>query len=654
MHYIAYGLYCKQLVFYRGYFLFKNMLKRVFLLLFIISNCDSSAQALQKVLGAAYLSKTQDSSDFYFQKAKKLIKTDADEGEYLFCKNARHLDYGNQDSSAYYGKLAIQKLKNLPNNNSLYTTYYNLGKLYKKRGEYDKAIKITFEAMKIAEANNNQGWNAAYNNKLSLAYNDFENYPKGVFYGKKALAYHLNQEKPNQKKIYSNLNAVAINYDDWGNAKEALRYHYMVFKYIKGKDTLGINSTYNNIGNTLLKAKKYQDAEKWIKRAIKITDYNYNKDGDDGYYDYDQAAHYTNLATIAYESNDFDKAEKMFELAKKHAQKSKNAEKMRDYLFQVSVFNKKRKDLTKIVASQEEYIKLRDSVFNSERSQSVAEMEAKYQTEKKEKELLLAKNTLIQKEAETKRKNLWLLIATLIAGFIALIGYLVVRQQKARNNQQKQEFELRTAMTKIESQNELQEQRLSISRDLHDNIGSQLTFVISSIENLKFGIGDSNPKAQTKLSQISDFTRSTIIELRDTIWAMNTNEIMFDDLRIRILNFLSNAKIAKETIDFNFTIEEKLKDIKLSSLVWVNIYRTTQEAVNNAIKYAEATNISVKVNEVENQIQIQIIDNGKGFNIEEVSRGNGLFNMQKRIAEIGGRFEIKSTENKGTSVVILI
>lgn len=630
------------------------MLKKLLLAIFIFNFFSNNAQTLQKVLGKAYLAKTQDSSDYYFQKAKKLIKNDLEQGEFLFCKNARHLDFGNQDSSVYYGKLAIQKLKNLPNNNSLYTTYHNLGKLYKKRGEYDKAIKITIEALKIAEANNNQGWMASYNNMLSLAYHDFESYQKGVYYGKKALSYYLSQEKPNQNKIYSNLNAIAINYDDWGNAKEALRYHFMVFKYIKGQDTLGINSTYNNIGNTLLKAKRYKEAEKWIKRAIKITDYNFNKKGDDGYYDYDQAAHYTNLATIAYESNDFDKAEKMFVLAQKHSKASKNAEKMRDYLFQVSIFNKRRKDLTKIVASQEEYIKLRDSVFNTERTQSVAEMEAKYQTEKKEKELLLTKNSLIQKEAETKRKNLWLLIASLIAGFTALIGYLFVRQQKARNNQQKQEFELRTAMTKIESQNQLQEQRLSISRDLHDNIGSQLTFVISSIENLKFGIGDANPKAQTKLSQISDFTKSTIIELRDTIWAMNNNEIVFDDLRLRILNFLGNAKIAQEKTEFNFHIDDTLKELKLTSLVWVNVYRTVQEAVNNAIKYADATMISFEVKEVEDKIQIQIKDNGNGFDIAEVNKGNGLFNMEKRITEIGGEFLLQSEINQGTIIFISI
>ena len=76
-------------------------------------------------------------------------------------------------------------------------------------------------------------------------------------------------------------------------------------------------------------------------------------------------------------------------------------------------------------------------------------------------------------------------------------------------------------MAQIESQNKLQEQRLSISRDLHDNIGAQLTFIISSLENTKFGIPNLETAVEKRLDKISDFTRNTIVELRDTIWAMN-------------------------------------------------------------------------------------------------------------------------------------
>lgn len=70
---------------------------------------------------------------------------------------------------------------------------------------------------------------------------------------------------------------------------------------------------------------------------------------------------------------------------------------------------------------------------------------------------------------------------------IKLIGFLVYNQQKLKNRQLHKENELRDALIQIETQNRLQEQRLRISRDLRDNIGAQLTFIISSIDNLKYG-----------------------------------------------------------------------------------------------------------------------------------------------------------------------
>lgn len=630
------------------------MVKKIIFLLVALMTMHSFSQSMQKVLGKAYLAKTKDSSDYYFRKAKGLLKTEADEAEYFFCKNARQLDFGSADSSVYYGKIAIEKLQKTNNRASLFTVYDNLVKLYKKQGQYDKATTILFNGLREAEKGKEEGWVAFFNNQLSLTFHDFENYSKGVYYGKKALAYHLKKENPNKVRIYSTINAVAINYDDWGKYKEALQYHFMVFKYMKGKDTLEISSTYNNIGNTLLKLKKFSEAEKWIQRAVKVTEACLKQKENYFEYDYEQATHYTNLATIATELKDYEKAGKLFIIAQKHAKASKNAEKMRDYLQQYFLFNKKRKNLEATVQAQDEYIKLRDSVFKKERTAAVAEMETKYQTAKKEKELLLAKNKLIQKEEEAKRKNLWLIIAFLIAGFFGLIGYLFVRQHKMRNAQQKQEFDLRTAMTKIETQNELQEQRLSISRDLHDNIGSQLTFIISSIENLKYGFAGSNLKAESKLSQISEFTKATILELRDTIWAMNSNEIVLEDLRIRILNFLNNAKNAKEAIDFQFSIEENLEEVKLSSLVWVNVYRTIQEAVNNAIKHANASIITIQIKRKDNNITIVIQDDGSGFDILTRNSGNGLYNMKKRIQDIGGVLELDSAEAKGTTITVVI
>ena len=144
----------------------------------------------------------------------------------------------------------------------------------------------------------------------------------------------------------------------------------------------------------------------------------------------------------------------------------------------------------------------------------------------------------------------------------------------------------------------------------------------------------------------------TIVELRDTIWAMNVNQISFSNLSSRIYNFIEKAKSVKENIQFSFIIPEHLIQKKFSSLVGINLYRTIQEGINNAIKYANADEIAVEVKEFKDFISIEIKDNGIGFNLDQVELGNGLINMQKRIEEIGGNYSLHSTVGNGTTIQI--
>lgn len=627
------------------------MKKKIFFIfsLFIYFNFSYS-QDVKKLVYKAFASK--DSSEYYFRLAKKNCKTTADEAEYFFGQNARCCDYGLLDSSIVYGKKAIEKLKQTKNNNYLYYVYNNLAKAYREKGQYEKAINIIIEGLKIAEVENKEYWIANYNTNIALNYHDFESYAKGVYYGKKGFKYAVLSKTKDINSISTALNSIAINFDDWHKPDSALYYHKKIFKYVKGKDTLGVNYTYNNIGNTLLKLKKYKEAEGWIKRGMKIFEINSNGVKDASYY-YENATHYTNLANVAYELDDYEKAEKLFDKAFYYAKNSKNAEKLRDYYHHRYLFNKKRNNLEKTVQYQENYIKLRDSVFNKERATTFAELEAKYQNEKKEKELLKSKAAIVQKELETKRKNNQLIIASILAIGFFVIGYLVYRQQKQKNKQQAQEHELKSAIVQIETQNKLQEQRLSISRDLHDNIGAQLTFIISSVDNVKYAFDITNEKLDNKLTTISSFAKETIVELRDTIWAMNSNAISYEDLEVRINNYIEKAKEAKDQISFSFAIDESLKHTKLTSVEGMNIYRTIQEAINNSIKYANASIISINVKKMDNQTKITISDNGIGFNEATIEKGNGLQNMKKRIEEIGGKFMLSSSID-GTKIEVLI
>jgi signal transduction histidine kinase len=611
----------------------------------------SYSQDVQKTLVKAFMS--QDSSDYYFKKAKKSIKTKADFAEYYFCKNARCTDYNVQDSSLYYGKIAAKLFLEIKEFNKYMYVLSNMGKTYIKQGRYDKAIEGYFIGMKLAEREKNDYWMQAFPQSISIAYHDFEDYKKGVEYGKKALNRALTNKKATKVDVAGALNAIAINFDDWKKPDSALYYHFKVFKYIKGPDTINIGNTYNNIGNTLLKLKKFKESEKWINRAVKIAKTHFNGVEDSHYY-YENATNYNNLATIAYELKEYHKAEILFDSSYFYASRSESVEKLRDYYYSRYLFNKKRNDVAKALAFQEEYLKLRDSIFKKDREATFAQLEAKYQNEKKEKQLLKSKTKILEKENEIRKKNIQTIILACIILGILIVSYLVYYRQKLKNKQQQQEFELKSAITKIETQNKLQEQRLQISRDLHDNIGSQLTFIISSVDNIKYAFDLQNAKLDNKLSTISTFAKSTIIELRDTIWAMNKSEISFEDLQTRIHNFIDKAKEAKEEIQFRFEIDAKLKNKTFTSLEGMNIYRTIQEGINNSMKYAEASQITIKIFPEGNIIQISVQDNGKGFNVENIELGNGIANMKKRIADVGGTFEIHSETNNGTTIIITL
>lgn len=624
-----------------------------FLFIGLLLSGMTPAQDLKTTLGKAFTS--QDSSDYYFKSAKKLIKTQADEAQYYFCKNARCTDYDKLDSAIVYGNRALKLLKAVNDIPSLLTVYNNLCKVYRKQGQYDKAVEYALKGIRIAEKEKKENWIAFFNAMLSLTYHDFESYPKGIYYGKKALKYWVNQKEKSPDMICNALNAIAINFDDWNKPDSALYYHKQVFKYYKGKDTLYVGDTYNNIGNTLLKQKKFKEAKRWITSALKINDKNFelNQGATDVNYYYERATNYTNLATIASELGNVNEAEKLFDKAYWFAQKSANAEKLRDLYWQRALFHKNQKQWNKAVQDQENYIKLRDSVFEVQRAQTFSELEAKYQNEKKEKQLLQSKAEIREREIEIKNKNMQFLILGLISFALLCIIYLVYRQQKLKIKQQEQEFELKSAIAKIETQNKLQEQRLAISRDLHDNIGSQLTFIISSVDNIKYAFDIQNDKLGAKLGNISSFAKDTIVELRDTIWAMNKSQISFEDLQTRIHNFVDKAKEVKNEIQFNFFVDSDLKDRNFSSIEGMNIYRTIQEAIHNSIKYAEAKNIDIKVKKIGAKIAIEIKDNGKGFDVTGIEKGNGLLNMQKRITEINGQFNLQSTAS-GTEINIIL
>jgi signal transduction histidine kinase len=86
----------------------------------------------------------------------------------------------------------------------------------------------------------------------------------------------------------------------------------------------------------------------------------------------------------------------------------------------------------------------------------------------------------------------------------------------------------------------------------------------------------------------------------------------------------------------------------------MNVYRVMQEAINNALKYANPNQIAIDVTKIDDKVSVKISDNGVGFDLKTIEKGNGLNNMQKRIESIGGVFSMQSEVGTGTTISILL
>ena len=521
------------------------------------------------------------------------------------------------------------------------SAYNNIGVTNRNLGLYDESIEYYLKALHIYEAKKMTKEMAVTNNNIGLVYS-YNNL------NDKAIEYHLKAkvefEKLNDQKGISEVyNNIAIIYANEGDLKKALDY----FKYSLEIETAlndpkGIAESVNNVGAVYYYMEEIDSALTYFQKSVVIekTIENYVGVG----------ASYNNIAQVLIEKNLVSEAKKYIDSAYYYSVKYKSATDIQTALVNYSEFYQAKNDSKKALEYFKDYIKVKDSVLNLETNSKIAELEIQYQTKKKENEILLQKADILNKEQGLKTKNYQIIGLIGLALVLSLFGYLLYNQQKHKNLQLKKESELKEALVKIETQNKLQEQRLRISRDLHDNIGAQLTFIISSLDNLKYGFKLPD-NLNDKLKYITAFTSSTIYELRDTIWAMNKSEITFEDLQSRISNFIEKANKSSHAVTFNFNVDKELKNHKMfTSVQGMNVYRIIQEAINNALKYADATQIDIDFSLNNGIFEMTISDNGIGFDLDQVALGNGINNMKKRAHELEAEFEITSQLNNGTTI----
>ncbi len=193
--------------------------------------------------------------------------------------------------------------------------------------------------------------------------------------------------------------------------------------------------------------------------------------------------------------------------------------------------------------------------------------------------------------------------------------------------------------------------RQRTAEDFHDEVGNKLTRINVLTNVLKQKVGNDTPDATRIINQIQENTSLLYSGTRDILWSLQpANDSLYEILH-RIRDFGTDL-FADTEVQFEFKGTDQLwHNYKLPLDMSRNLIMICKEAMNNALKYADAGNVKVQaILKEKNILHLSIIDDGKGFDQEAVTEGNGLKNMHNRTKRLNGKIYIDSKQNSGTSI----
>ncbi len=483
-------------------------------------------------------------------------------------------------------------------------SYLNLGNRYKLIQEPGLSMEYYLKALDLYERIGNNYFMAMCYNSLAVAYLENKQYNKAIEYAKKS--YDTNKDVGAVLELAYPLTNLALASWALGNYDEAeLYYNEAIALQEKKGERLALISLKNDLANIYLNQGKTNRAQKLALATYQEADSIDYLPGID--------ALSKTLSLIYEEKQDFERA---------------------------YIYHKKHKAA-------------RDSLYFAEKASEMFNLKEKYESEQKENEILRQQNELVEGELALRNRNNMLMGSGALLALLLIVGFVIFREQKVKAKNLARETALEKAMVEARAQENLKEQRLRISRDLHDNIGSQLTYLTTITDAAKRGIDKGEVFLMEKLTQMKQFSLVTISELRDTIWAMNKDEISLEDIKERTQQLAATVHEATDD-KINVKIEGTPNNKVLNAFVGMNLFRIIQESVNNAVKHSGGEQIEIQFAEVDEMVKIEIEDFGQGFDTSKESTGNGLYIMRNRAEKAGIDFNQESVIGKGTKVTLRV
>lgn len=555
------------------------------------------------------------------------------------------LEYlGDNDKAleAYTAAYTIRKQLNLVREQAY--SINSLGNIEVYLHNYPRALEHFLEALRLGqEVGDDRIVTYAYNN-IGMVYDYTNDLDKALEYYEKARQGYVKLNNPGG--LAGALNNIGLVYKNKGEPEKAIPvYQEALAIFTTLKNPYGIGVLQNNLGVVFQLLGKFEESLTFHKQALQTNTQIGNQDG--------IANSNHSIGQCLLEMKRYREAIAHFSKSLEVATKMQSKQRMAEAYEGLSTASEKLHDYRKSLEYLKEARILRDSILSAEKFQKLYEMEQKYESAVKEKQIAeLAAETanqklaIAEKEQLIGKRNTQLIVVVSLIILILLVAYLYYLRMRFIQKAKLQALENEKEQAVIRS---IYEQRLNISKDMHDEIGSGLTHIamLSEVVALRPQVEE---EAKKEIQTITEIARSLIQGMSEIIWALNPHNESLGNL-IAYLREQTNKYFEPFDVTYTMEVQEGLPDIKLGNIQRRNLFLVTKEALNNALKHARATNIKLSVRQASGQLQFEVEDNGCGFDREKVRRSaNGLKNMRSRMEEIHGTFLIESP-GQGTKVM---
>ncbi len=528
----------------------------------------------------------------------------------------------------------------------------NLGNVYLHKNDRAKAMDYYLQAAKIWENSENKKYLPSLYSNINALLEEQKEHSKAMEYANKAVA--LSKQLGDTLSLVDGLINLSVSYHNLGQKEKAFQILEQALPLAKKNgDLYQLVTLTNNIGDYYIANKNFPAA---LSTSLEL--YNYSEKIGNKYF---LSSANLMLAKVYYELKQQDKAFAHIADAEKLANEIGERAELKD-IYKIRGDIEQANGNYKSAASYyAKTIELRDSLFETGTSEKVAEAEAKYENEKKQKEIVqLEKNKEIQSLSIKQKSTLnYFLIGSLAA--LLLVGFLGYRNFRNRQELAKQQDELqKQRITDLEKDKQLvavdsmlqgqEEERSRLAKDLHDGLGGLLSGVKFSLSNMKDNL-IITPDNMTVFERSLDMLDTSIRELRRVAHNMMPEMLTkfgLDEALKEYCNTVNATKLLSvkyQSIGMDSRIE------KSSEII---IYRIIQELLNNIMKHATATEAMVQLIKEDGRFSIIVEDNGKGFDttLLKTNKGAGLTSIQSRVDYLKGQLDIHSEQGKGTLVNI--